>query len=410
MNTRSVLALLSALWLWMAIAPGCRSRTSQSGVEAASAPADPAEVRVARAESRRVARSISVTGSLAADETVTVTNEVAGRLEVIRVDFGQRVRAGEVIAELDRRELQLQLDRARASLAQALARVGLAPGQEEVIPQTTPTIRQAQAMLEDARTRYESAAKLVQTGDIAADRFVEIEKAYRAREASLDAARHELETSLAAIRALRAEVRLAEKRLADATVRAPMDGYIAERMASPGQYLRENTPIVTLVKPHPLRLRVEVPESASAAVRVGTELRFTTDAIPGAEFGAVVRQLNPALDPRSRSLTAEARLTASDERLRPGMFVQVKLVIERAVEVVVVPREAVYSVAGLNKVFLVRDGRAVERRVRLGTGFDGWVEVRDGAVSPGELVALSRLGELVDGAAVRPEQSPPAGG
>lgn len=409
MRFRAVVVLLSALSLWMTGLAGCRSRTSPSGVTAASAPADPLEVKAARAESRRVVRTIAVTGSLAADETVTVSNEVAGRLAQVRVDFGRRVRAGEVIAELDKRELQLQLDRARASLAQALARIGLAPGQEDVVPRTTPAIRQAEAMLEDARTRYESAAKLVKTGDIAADRFVEIEKAYRAREAALDAARHELETALATVRAIKAEVKLAEKRLADATVRAPIDGYVAERMVSPGQYLRENTPIVTLVKPHPLRLRVEIPESAAAAVRVGTELRFSTDAIPGAEFGAVVRELNPVLDPRSRSLVAEARLLAADDRLRPGMFVQVRLVTERAAEVVVVPREAVYSVAGLNKLFLIRDGRAVEKRVRLGTGFEGWVEVRDGALAPGELVAVSRLPDLVDGAAVRLQQAPRSG-
>jgi len=403
LRTQTVLVVFGTLCWSILAAPGCRNRSSQPRVEAASAPADPAEVRVARAETRRVARTISVTGSLAPDEMVTVSNQVAGLLEVVRVDFGQQVRAGEVIAELDTSELQLQLDRARASLAQALARIGLAPDQDEAAVETTPAIRQAEALLEDARTRYESAARLVQTGDIAADRFVEIEKAYRAREAALDAARHELKTALAAIRALRAEVKLAEKRLADATVRAPMDGYVSERLASPGQYLRENTPIVTLVKPHPLRLRVEIPESASAAVRVGTELRFTTDAIAGAEFGAVVRELNPVLDSRSRSLTAEARLSQRDDRLRPGMFVQVKLVTDPAAEVVVVPRQAVYTVAGLNKVFLIRDGRAVERRVRLGAGFEDWVEVRDEAIRPGELVAVTRLAELVDGAAVRLE-------
>jgi len=409
MRTHAVLAVLGTLSLSILLAFGCRNRDSQPRVEAASAPADPFQVRVARAESRRVARFISVTGSLAPDETVTVSNQVAGRLETLHVDFGQWVRTGAVIAELDTSELEIQLDRARASLAQALARIGLAPGQQEATVETTPAIRQAQALLEDARTRYESAAQLVRTGDIAADRFVEIEKAYRAREAALDAAQDELRTSLAAIRALRAEVKLAEKRLADATVRAPMDGHVSERLVSPGQYLRENTPIVTLVKPHPLRLRVEIPESASARVRVGTELRFATDAIAGAEFGAVVRELNPVLDPRSRSLTAEARLLARDDRLRPGMFVQVKLVTEPAAEVVVVPRQAVYTVAGLNKIFLIRDGRAVERRVRLGTVFEDWVEVRDQAVRPGELVALDRLAELVDGAAVRLESRPSGG-
>lgn len=392
---------LFVLILISLISGGCWSRSSQKPVEAAAAAPDLLAVRVAAAETRRYARAIAVTGSLAAEETVTVTNEVAGRLERIHVDFGQPVRAGQVIAELDQRELRLQLERMRASLAQALARVGLKPGQEDVVPETTPAIRQAEAMLEDARTRYESAAKLVGTGDIAQDRFVELEKAYRAREAALDAARHELATALATIQALKADVRLAEKKLSDTVIRAPMDGFVAERLAAPGQYLRENSPVVTLVKPRPLRLRVDIPESAAAAVRVGTELTFTTDAIPGQEFRAVVRRINASLDPRSRSLAAEARLASDDSRLRPGMFVQVRLVVERDATAVVVPREAVYTVAGLTKLFVIRDGRAIEKKALLGEKFDGWVEVRDGAVAPGELVALDHLAELVNGAAVK---------
>jgi RND family efflux transporter MFP subunit len=380
---------------------GCSGRSSQKPVEAATAAPDPPEVRVAAAEARQYPRAISVTGSLAAEETVTVTNEVAGRLQTIHVDFGQAVRAGQVIAELDQRELRLQLERMRASLAQALARVGLKPGQEDLVPETTPAIRQAEAMLEDARTRYESAAKLVATGDIAQDRFIELEKAYRAREAALEAARHELQTALATIQALKAEVKLAEKKLSDTVIRAPMDGFVAERLAAPGQYLRENSPIVTLVKPRPLRLRVDIPESAAAAVRVGTELSFTTDAIPGQEFRAVVRRINASLDPRSRSLAAEARLVSDDSRLRPGMFVQVRLVIEPNATAVVVPRQAVYTVAGLTKLFVVQGGRVTEKKVLLGANFDGWVEVRDGAVAPGELVALDHLAELVDGAPIK---------
>lgn len=381
---------------------GCSRRPAQDKVEAAAAKlAQPLRVKVAPAESRRVDKKLSVTGSLAADEAVTVSNEVAGKLAVMHVDFGQAVRANDVLAELDKQELRLQLDRVRASLAQALARIGLEPGQEETVPETTPAIRQAQAQLEDMRSRYESAARLVKTGDIANERFVEIEKAYRAREAAVDAARHELRTALASIQALRAEVRLAEKRLNDATIRAPFAGSVSERHASPGQYLRENTPIVTLVKTYPLRLRVEVPESAASHIRPGTDLTFTTDAVPDAEFHAVVREINPSLDARSRSLTAEARLTQSDMRLRPGMFVQVRLVTERDATVVVVPKEAIHSIAGLTKIFTVQDGRAKELKITPGPEIDGWVEVRDAAIPPGALVAVSELAALVDGATVQ---------
>lgn len=390
------LTLLFALFLF-----GC-SRSGQSQVEAASkaqAQAPPA-VRVATAETRQLARSISVTGSLLPDETVSVSAEVAGRVSEIHTDFGQSVRQGDILAELDKREFTLQYDRGRAALSQALARIGLDAGQEEVTPDSTPAIRQAKAQMEDARFKYENTARLIKTGDVSQERFIEMEKAFHARQAAYEAARDDLRTQIAAVQALRAELKLAQKRLSDATVRAPFDGAVTARLVSPGQYLRENTPILTLVKVHPLRLRADIPESAAGEVRIGGLLAFTTDAAPGAQFRAVVRELNPALESRSRSLTVEARLTASDPRLRPGMFVQVELGLSRDSTAVVVPKEALYQVAGLTKIFTIRDNRAIESRITPGQEIGGWVEVPGDRLRPGDRVAVSKLGTLLDGAQV----------
>ncbi len=387
-----VLAGLPALFL-----AACGGSSPQQPVEAAAELQEPLAVRVARAELRQAPRKLWVTGSLQADETATVSNEVAGKLAAVYVDFGDRVRQGQVLAELDKRELKLQLERARSALAQALARLGLSPDQGDVVPETTPAIRQAEAQLETARTKYESAARLVKTGDIAHDRYVEIEKAYHAAQAALDAARHELQVVLAQVQSLKAEVALAEKRLSDAEIRAPFDGYVTERLASAGEFLRQNTPLLRLVKPYPLRLRFDVPESAAPAVRPGRSLRFRTDALPGEEFAATVTEVAASLDPRSRTLPAEARVEVRDERLKPGMFVQVQLVVDPDATAVVVPRQAVRTVAGLRKVFVIEDGRAVERKVETDREFGDWVEVRNGGISPGTLVALDHLAELVDG-------------
>jgi RND family efflux transporter MFP subunit len=393
----SVVVLAAAL-----AAAGC-SRSGQTPTQAsAQARPEPQAVRVATAESRRIEKTISVTGSLSPDESVQVSAEVAGRVAAIYFDFGQSVKKGQVIAELDKREATLQHDRSLAALAQALARVGLDPKQEDVLPESTPAIRQAAAQYEDARFKYENAARLIKTGDIARERFVELEKAMHAREAALEAARDDLRTQLANIQALRAEVKLAEKRINDATVRAPFDGAITARLVSPGQYLRDNAPIATLVKTNPMRLRVEIPETAANQVHIGSTLSFTTDAAPGARFQAVIRELNPALESRSRSLTAEARLTSTDPRLRPGMFVQVEVALARDAEVVMVPAEALYQIAGLTKIFVVRGTRAAEVKITPGERRGGWVEAPGGAVRAGDRVAVSGLDILTDGAEIRP--------
>jgi RND family efflux transporter MFP subunit len=326
---------------------------------------------------------------------------VAGRISAIDVDFGQNVKQGQVIAELDKQEYQIQLERSRASLAQALARLGMTEEQAETPPESTPAMRQARAQADDAKFKYESAAKLVKSGDISQERFTELEKAYHAREAGFEMMRDDMRTMWAQAQSLRAEVRLAQKHLNDTIVRSPFDGAVMQKMVSPGQYMKENTPIVMLVKTDPLRLRAEIPESVTAGVHIGTSLSFTTDAVPGKEFHAVVRELNPSLDAKARSLTAEARLTESDPRLRPGTFVQVSLVTQRNADIVVVPKDAVYNVAGLFKVFVVRNGRVTEFKVPPGQEVNGWIEVPSDQIRVGDPVAVSNLPALVNNGDVK---------
>ena len=390
-----VFAIIAAL-----ASTGCGNKAGET-VSAAKGP-EPIAVKTAIAEARTVERSIMVTGSLLPDESTTVTSEVAGRVKSIYADFGQNVKKGQVVAELDPLELQLQVERARATLAQAQARLGLKAGEEDVAPESTAAMRQAKAQLEDAKSKFDRAATLVKTGDISQERYVEAEKAYQARQAAYDAVRDDMLTQLATIRALRAEVKLAEKRLKDATVVAPFDGSVAQKHVSPGQYIKENVAILTVVKTDPLRLRVEVPESAVSLVRTGTELHFTTEAAPGKTFKAVVSELNPSLDARSRTLTAEARLSRPDPRLKPGSFVQVRLISSSSFPVVAVPRNAVYTVAGLNKFFTIENGKAVEHKVGEILGSNGWVEMPEGTIPAGTKVAVSNVPLLTNGSPVTP--------
>ena len=379
---------------------GCSRGPKPGEVQAAAKTPEAPAVGVAKAELRKIEKSILVTGSLVADETVTVSPEVSGRVSAIRADFGQSVRKGEVVAELDRTEFALQVERTKAALNQALARLGLKPGQEAA-PTSTASMRQAQAQLEDARFKFENAAKLVKTGDISQERFNELEKAYRARQAAFDAVNDDMRTLWMNVETLRTEVKLAEKRMNDTVLRAPFDASVMQKHVSVGQYVKDNTAILTLVKTSPLRLRVEVPESATASVRAGTALVFTTDAAPGVQFQASVRELNPSLDSKNRSLTAEARLSGGDSRLKPGMFVQVRLITDRAGEVVMVPRRAVYSIAGLTKVFVIDGTRAMEKKIAPGREVDGWMEVPADLVRPGDLVAVNNVATLHDGMEVR---------
>lgn len=401
-NNKALLLLFLSALLVLAAACGSKAGEAKSKTDIANAKAaDTIAVQVARAEQRRIERAILVTGSLLPDETVTVNSELIGRVTKINVDFGQSIRKGDILAEIDKQEYQIQYERSKAALAQALARIGLSPGQEKTPPTSTPAMRQAQARLEDAKFKFESAAKLVKTGDISQERYTELEKAYRAQQAAYDSSADELRTQWAQMESIRADMQLTLKKLDDATLRAPFDGTVSQKHVSPGQYVRENAPIVTLVKTNPLRLRVDIPENTAGQVKIGTTLTFTTDALPGQSFEAVVRETNPSLEAKSRSLTVEARLTKPDSRLKPGMFAQVRLVLDRAQDVLMVPKQALYSIAGLTKIFTIRDGKAVEFKVIPGEERDGWVEVPGGSIKEGDTVATSQQALLVTGTPVK---------
>ncbi len=390
MNKTSTSLLLYAL-----ILAGCGKKDAP--VQAATKQEPLLVVKTAAVESRPVNRVVQLTGSLVPDDTINVVFEVPGHINSISVDFGQAVRKGQVLAQLDRTELTLQLDRAKAAVNQALARMGLDPNQINITPESTPAIRQALAQMEDAWTKFDSAQKLYTSGDISQQRFIEMEKSFEARQAGLQAQKDELRTQLASIGALRADVGLVEKRLGDTVLRAPFDAIVSARPAAPGQYVKEGATILTLVKTFPLRLRVEVPESDIASAKIGTTLTFTTDATPDAEFHAVVRQLNPTLDAKTRTLVAEARPLENDARLRPGSFVQVKLATRNTQSVNLVPRQAVYAIAGLTKVFVIRQGKAVEIRFQPGSEMNGFTEVPGDELKVGERVATSALDALFNG-------------
>src|SRR4051794_28294020 len=201
MKNKGAAVFLSVCVLGLA---GC-GRTEKKAEAASAKAVEAISVQTVAAESRLLERTLSVTGSLNPDETVSVSAEVPGRVLAIYADFGQNVRKGQVLAELDKQELNLGVERSKASLAQALARLGLDPEQENVRPETTPAIRQAQAQLEDAKSKYDNAARLVKSGDISQERFTEIQKQYQARQALYEAARDEARTLLAQVQALKTE-------------------------------------------------------------------------------------------------------------------------------------------------------------------------------------------------------------
>jgi RND family efflux transporter MFP subunit len=340
---------------------------------------------------------------------------VTGRVSQITVDLGSRVRAGDVIARLDPTDFRLRLEQAEAALRQARVRLGLpADGRDDRIdPEQTALVRQARAVLEEARLTRERMAQLWERELIARAQLDTAVSALQVAEGRYQDAIEEVRTRQAAIPQRRSEAELARQALADAVLTSPVDGAVRERRASVGQYVEASTPIVTLVRVNPLRLRVAVPEREAAAVRIGQAVRVSVEGDPATYSGRVVR-LSPTIEEQQRTLLVEAEIPNEQGRLRPGSFAKSEIVAGADDRALLVPASAIVTFAGIEKVMSVADGKAVERRVTTGRRVDGQVEITRGlkagdpvVVQPGSLVGGQAV-TVVAGAA--PESPPGAGG
>jgi multidrug efflux pump subunit AcrA (membrane-fusion protein) len=312
------------------------------------------------------------------------------------VDLGDAVRPGQLIAQLDTRELELNVHQQEAALQQELARVGLTDPNASFDEASTSQVRQAEATFADAKIRLERTKKLAESGVIAQQQLDAQQAQYDAADAALRSSRETVRNIRATISARKAALSLAQKKLSDAKITAPMAGFIKDRPAAVGQFLRANSPVATIVQNSPLKLHADVPESAVAYVRAGRPLEFQVDAFPGRTFQGKITRLSPSVDQQSRTLKLEALVNNADGLLKPGFFARVTIQTDRKDKAFLVPADALLSASGIEKVFVVENGKIAERVVRSRVHLENEVEIIDG-VAEGDVVATSNLASLQQG-------------
>src|SRR5262245_17340463 len=374
----------------------CRSRDSQAatsgagGVSALSA----REVKLGQAEYRKLTRTVSAPGTLAADEQATLSFKVAGRLSSLKVDLGTMVQQGQIIGRLETTEFQVRLEQAKAALQQARVRLGLPPegDDDRIDTEKTALVRQARAVLEEAQLNRDRTIQLYNQGIQPKAELDRAESMFKVADSRYQDAIEEVRNRQAVLLQRRSELAISQQQLAETSLYAPFDGAIRERRASLGEYLASGSPVVTIVRMHPLRLRVEVPEREAQGIRVGQSVGVTIEGESDQSYSGRVARLSPAFQEQSRTLIIEAEVDNQKGRLRPGSFAKAEIHTTSTTDAVLVPASAIISFAGIQKVFTVKDGKAVEKNVITGKREDDWVVV-DGIeantsviLSPGNLV------------------------
>ena len=356
------------------------------------------QVKTARVEETPFGEAVTVNGTLAAYDETVASAKVPGRLRTITVDLGTVVRRGQVIAQVEPQDYNLRVQQAEAALAQARARVGLSPDgrDDRVTPEQTGTVRQARAVLDEARVSRDRAAKLVEQGIVARSEFDTVDANYKVAVSRYQDAIEEIRNRQAMVAQRRSELALAKQQLSDTAVHAPIDGVVQEKRASVGEYLAAGAPVVNIVKMDPLRLRAEVPEREATNVRAGQNVRVSVDGNAYIYIGQITR-LSPVIAQQTRMLLVEADVR-NNGGLRPGAFARAEIVTDDAKMAVTVPTNALVTFAGIEKVIVVENGKALEKPVTTGRRNGEWTEIVAG-VNVGDQVVVDP-GNLQSGMAV----------
>jgi membrane fusion protein, multidrug efflux system len=307
----------------------------------------PIAVKAYVVQPSRLDDQIVVSGTISPNEQVDLQSEVPGKIVRILFSEGSAVRKGALLVKINDSEL-------RAQLARAIARKDLAVAKE---------LRQRTLREKDAVSQAE-----------------------------YDVALNELKSAEADIALIRAQIEKTE-------LRAPFAGRIGLRYVSEGSNIVPSTKIASLNNTNPVKVDFSVPEKYFGVVRPGSMITFT---IQGAEgvYNAKVYAVEPRIDQETRTLQVRARCDNGGGRLFPGAFAEIRLVLGRTEDALMVPTEAVIPEMQGKKVFVVKDGKAEPRKIEVGIRTDKQVQVTSG-LAAGDSVVMTGILQVKPGSRLK---------
>jgi membrane fusion protein, multidrug efflux system len=307
-------------------------------------------VITAEARLQPVSESLSLVGSVLANEQVEIKSETEGTVQEINFNEGQPVNKGDLL---------IRLDETKFSTAFA----------------------EAESTFKLAKANFDRAGQLSQ------DRTI---------------SRQEYDQTASAMNVAEAAMKRRERELKDARIYAPFSGIVGARYVSPGQVIDKNTRLTVLVDLDPVKVEMNVPERFLNQVRTGQEIEVSVAAFQSKKFRGKVYFVAPELDPTTRTAVIKAQIPNPDAELKPGMFANLDLTVKVRDNAVVIPEAAILIQQTNASVFVVGTDNTVQfRPVRLGFRMPGRVEILEG-VRGGEMVITEGVQKVGPGAKVMP--------
>jgi membrane fusion protein (multidrug efflux system) len=318
-------------------------------------------VKTQKAEKRSVKPFIEGVGTLNAYEEVVVSSEVEGILKELKADNGTPVTKGMLLATVDDTDFSLEVRRADAAL------------------------KQSEATLANTKLEYQRKEALHKEELLTSQQFDDVKTRLVLAEAEVDRAR--------------AFLSLTKQRLSKTMIYSPLSGVVKDKKVERGNFVKNGTHLFTVIQNNPIKLNFSVPEKDIGKLKVGQEVAFTVEALPGREFKGKVTIVYPSLEAQTRTLQVEAQVPNTDGLLKPGLFAQVTHYTGPPHDAIIVPVIAPIYEREIVRVYVIEGDRAKERRVALGTKYGEFIEVLEG-VKEGDAVVTVGQQNLSDGVKV----------
>ncbi len=412
-------------WIWLALCAlsflsgwfffGHREHSAQSRISLDSANGmqrDPQAVVITCEPlvMRPIERTVDAVGTLHGFEEVTISSKLEGRVIKIHQDLSSIVKPGDVLLELDSTDAQLALVQSQRALQAELSKWGFSSVPDESYDRNSlPMVVSAKLRYDLATNRLDRMRPLESTRSISQD---DLEQAKSEAKIAESEWKNQLlmANSAAAITRLRAsEVEIAQQKLSDCTIKVPNPSLtedsqfpvyaVSERLVSEGTHLRPGTEVFRLVLGKTLKLRLSIPEVYAPSIAIDQQVFITTASLPEGRLGNLTK-IAPSIDKATRTFMVEVQVPNKDGKCKPGSFAKARIQIGVSEGSPTVPLAAVYSLAGIHKIFLDDEGRAKEVHVVLGEQGKDWVEILSPDIPKAARVITSGQRMLSDGVAI----------
>jgi membrane fusion protein (multidrug efflux system) len=291
--------------------------------------------------------SVHAVGTVLADAAAVLRAEAPGQVLQLHFEDGQAVAKGDRLFSIEATVLEAEVNEARANVEQSEA-------------------------------AYNRAKELVKSRLISATDY--------------DTARANYNVAVARLTS-------SETRLSKTIIRAPFDGTVGLRKINVGDYATIGQELVDVVQLDPLRLDFNIPETLLARVKPGQKIDVSVGAYRGESFEGVITAIAPSIDVAGHNVTIRARLPNPEMKLRPGLFAQVIVTLGVRPDALMVPEQAIWPIGQDKTVFVIEDGKAIQKTISIGQRQNGYVEVTDGVSAGDEIVTAGQM-KIFSGAAV----------